>query len=335
MRGRIEEKDDGLPRRGLDQERRLSCEMRVRVLEKDERVPQRPETLQLRGDSIDVSTREEQEPGGDRDAEGEEEHRDQKHGQARLASAGGDRQRDNQAHDVRGMVRRDVDHHARRHDRTRDGTSLERPGNHDGAADARRGERLIDEQLGKAEPVAHGHWQAVAGCARHTPKNLALRQVGGALQTHRQHQPSRPGSFRNVKKRLGLREVNRSRYDDGQDGGAEYPREPDAPTDGADRVIAATRRYRHGGIVRQHGRDAPVTPCSCSVDRWSTPISIRIAIAVPLGMPHDIALRDSQVRKYSQPMGDIPRPWIEWLGAALEQHGTRRAACSVRREEQS
>ena len=40
----------------------MSGEMRVRVFEKDEGVPQRRESLQLGCDAIDVSTREEQEP---------------------------------------------------------------------------------------------------------------------------------------------------------------------------------------------------------------------------------------------------------------------------------
>ena len=68
----------------------MSGEMRVRVFEKDEGVPQRRESLQLGGDAIDVSTGEEQESRGHRDAEGDEEHRHHEHRHVCLATSGGD-----------------------------------------------------------------------------------------------------------------------------------------------------------------------------------------------------------------------------------------------------
>ena len=176
----------------------MSGEMRVRVFEEHEGVSQCRESLQLGGDAIDVSTGEEQEPSRHRDAESEEEHRHHEHRQACLATSGGDRQRDAQAHHVRRVIRRDVDHHARGHDRTRHGSPLECLGHHDGAADPCRRKRLIDEQLRETELVGRRQWQAVTGGARHTAKDLALRQVRCALQAHRQHEPPRLGSLRDA-----------------------------------------------------------------------------------------------------------------------------------------
>ena len=129
-----------------------------------------------------------------------------------------------QADDVRDVIRRDVQHHAGGYDVARDAMLLERLCDKHGAADAGRRQRLIHEELHKAELVDELEPDAMLRDAHRRAEHFTLRQIRQHLKDRGEQNPFGLRRLYDAKEILGFREMKGNDDDDDEDGGAEHPR---------------------------------------------------------------------------------------------------------------